>query len=69
MLTKLGECVQAALSTEGIRGIVTIMVAAGLVAGFFLGRVPPDSYVTVAGIIMAFWFGRQNRPNGSGPSS
>ncbi len=39
-----------------VRPIVTIAIAAGVVAGFFLGKLSAEQFMSVAMLVIGFWF-------------
>jgi hypothetical protein len=44
-----------------VRPIVTIVMAVAVVAGFFTGHIPADSFMTIAGTAILFWFATRQR--------
>lgn len=49
---------------SAVRPTVTYLFAGAMVAGFFIGCVPPDVFFTIAASVIGFWFGQ--RAAGSG---
>ena len=49
-----------------VRPVVTYAMAAALIAGFFTGRVPADSFLGVATAVTLFWFTSRPKQNGEG---
>lgn len=39
-----------------VRPVVTYAFAGAFIAGLFTGHVPKDAFLSVAGMVMAFWF-------------
>ncbi len=39
-----------------VRPAVTLMLAAGVVAGFFLGKLSAEQFMSVAMLVIGFWF-------------
>ena len=51
------------------RPLVTLMFAAAIIAGFFLGRINGETFIGIAGPVVAFWFAQRqaDRRSGDGP--
>ena len=51
------------------RPLVTLMFAAAIIAGFFLGRINGETFIGIAGPVVAFWFAQRqaDRRAGDGP--
>jgi hypothetical protein len=41
---------------ELIRPCITALFACAFVAGFFIGKIPQDAFIPLAGMVIGFWF-------------
>jgi len=46
---------------SSVRPVVTYALAAALIAGFFLGKIPPDMFSSIAISVISYWFGSRER--------
>jgi hypothetical protein len=49
---------------SAVRPTVTYALAAALIAGFFVGKIPADVFYTIAGNAIAYWFGARGGNSG-----
>ena len=48
------------------RPAVTLMFAAAIVVGFFMGRITGETFIGIAGPVVAFWFAQRQADRRSG---
>lgn len=46
---------------SAVRPAVTYALAAALIVGFFVGKIPADVFYTIAGNAIAYWFGARSQ--------
>jgi hypothetical protein len=44
---------------QATRPIITLLFAAAVIAGFFLGRINGETFIGIAGPVVAFWFAQR----------
>jgi hypothetical protein len=51
------------------RPAVTLMFAAAIIVGFFIGRISGETFIGIAGPVIAFWFAQRqaDRRRGDAP--
>ncbi len=50
------------------RPAVTLMFAAAIIVGFFMGRINGETFIGIAGPVVAFWFAQRQADRRSGDS-
>ena len=50
-----------------VRPIIAIMFALGMTVGFFMGKVEPVAYGTLAGVAITYWFKSRDDDKRNGP--